>query len=152
MCKYTFIKCIRALRDETNLFSRFRLKSFTDLTTEIVRNMTTTSQLPDDQQELLTQLEAEFADRYTENDPDYAAILQTSPTPPVVHPWYNRPRRQHDWTDRGRQRHNYDDRYRHNDRHNREDRQSRDDRYRRDDRPQYDDRPKNRFHPYHRYR
>lgn len=90
-------------------------------------------------------LEAEFADRYTKSDPDYAQIVQTAAPPPIIHPWYNHDRRQFDLTDHGRRRHGHDDR-------RRDGKYQREPRNYQDGRRHWDDRQHNRHHPYQRYR
>lgn len=98
------------------------------------------AELTPEQQELLAQCEADFVDRYTESDPDYAKVLTPS-EPPIVHPWYNHARRNYDWGGGPRRDHGGRDRGqdggrdRWKDRHNRR-----------------DDRHYNRHQPYHRNR
>lgn len=61
-------------------------------------------ELTPEQKQLLAQCEADFADRYTENDPDYMKAAACSNTPPIVHPWYTHAKRNYDWSNNRRDR------------------------------------------------
>ncbi|PSN54379.1 hypothetical protein C0J52_11313 [Blattella germanica] len=57
--------------------------------------------LTEEQKEFLSACEAEFANRYTDNDPEFVQYKETPCTPPIIDPWYNKPRRNFDWAGRG---------------------------------------------------
>lgn len=60
-------------------------------------------ELSEEQQKFLDALEEEFSDRFTVHDEVYWEE-HTSPTldPPIVEPWYSKPRRRFDFARRGR--------------------------------------------------
>ncbi|XP_077279983.1 uncharacterized protein LOC143907223 [Temnothorax americanus] len=77
----------------------------------------TDSTLTSEQAKFIEECEEEFKDRYTENDSDFMKIKTQEPKrPPIVDPWYNKPRR-HDWS-RQNQNQNRDKRNHHWDRRN----------------------------------
>lgn len=81
-----------------------------------------TDTLTSEQKKFLEESEEEFKDRYTEKDDDFIKFKRQEPKePPIVDPWYNKPRRQ-EWSRQhqlhGRRNH-YDRRYERNDRNER---------------------------------
>lgn len=97
-------------------------------------------QLTDEQKNFIAECEKLFVTRYTEEDPDYKSILESSiGDPPIVDPWYSKPKRNYNWSGRrddrrrgdssrndhrddGRDRHrNFDDNRRDRYRHDRRD-------------------------------
>ena len=73
--------------------------------------------LTEEQIEFLTLCEEEFKDRYTDDDEDFMKIKSEEPkNPPIVDPWYNKPRNKYDWSRQNREqgdrggRRNYSDR------------------------------------------
>ncbi|XP_032677572.1 RNA guanine-N7 methyltransferase activating subunit-like [Odontomachus brunneus] len=55
--------------------------------------------LTSEQKKFLAECEEEFKDRYTEKDTNFMEIKRQVPKkPPIVDPWYNKPRRPYDWT------------------------------------------------------
>ncbi|XP_043275238.1 RNA guanine-N7 methyltransferase activating subunit [Venturia canescens] len=76
--------------------------------------------LNEDQQEFLAQCEEEFAERFTENDKEFMKLKNETPrTPPIVDPWYNKPRRPHyDWSRQNREQGRNERRNHHSDRRN----------------------------------
>lgn len=108
--------------------------------------------LTEKQVEFLESCEKEFANRYTDEDPDYIIVKETGiEPPPIMDPWYNKPRRNYDWAGKQQGRNdryrnqNSGDRYRHDqnsgDRYRNSDRNYRDNKYR----PRYQN---NRYNPY----
>lgn len=76
--------------------------------------------LTEEQKEFLATCEEEFKDRYTDKDEAFMKIHGVeSKKPPIIDPWYNRPRRNYDWT---RQNHGQSQSKRNHawDRHNKE--------------------------------
>lgn len=68
--------------------------------------------LTNEQTKFLEECEEEFKNRYTEEDSDFMKIkTQEAKKPPIVDPWYNKPRRD-DWSRQqqhhGRRHHNWD--------------------------------------------
>lgn len=63
--------------------------------------------LTEEQKQFLTTCEAEFADRYTEADEEFVQYKDRVCTPPIVDPWYYKPRRNFDWSARGRRHQNW---------------------------------------------
>ncbi|XP_011304418.1 RNMT-activating mini protein [Fopius arisanus] len=55
--------------------------------------------LSEEQQNFLESCEEEFKNRFTDDDPDFVKFVETErQKPPIVDPWYNKPRRpQFDW-------------------------------------------------------
>lgn len=53
--------------------------------------------LTEEQRQFIEMCETEFANRFTETDEEYCKIQQTRMSPPIVDPWYNKPRRNYDW-------------------------------------------------------
>ena len=62
---------------------------------------TVTSQTDLAVSEILSSLDSEFSQRYTDEDPDYKDAGQPQ-VPPCVENWYSRPRRMHDYTQSNR--------------------------------------------------
>lgn len=61
--------------------------------------------LTEDQEAFIKECEAEFADRYTEKDTDYKKLKEAGiGDPPVIEPWYSKPRRNFDWANRDKAR------------------------------------------------
>ncbi|KAK7576178.1 hypothetical protein V9T40_012464 [Parthenolecanium corni] len=55
--------------------------------------------LTEDQEAFVKECEAEFCDRYTEKDDDYKKLKEVGiGDPPIVEPWYSKPRRNFDWS------------------------------------------------------
>lgn len=55
--------------------------------------------LDDRQKAFLERCEEEFTNRYSEEDSDYKKLLTEGVSdPPVVDPWYNKPRRNYNWS------------------------------------------------------
>ncbi|CAH0557094.1 unnamed protein product [Brassicogethes aeneus] len=49
--------------------------------------------LTQEQLDFLDNCQVKFANRYTDEDPDYQKVFDTGiPTPPIVSPWYSRNR------------------------------------------------------------
>ncbi|KDR24417.1 hypothetical protein L798_05078 [Zootermopsis nevadensis] len=63
--------------------------------------------LTEEQKQFLAACEAEFADRYTEVDQEFIQYKDRVCTPPIVDPWYNKPRRNFDWSTRFRRYQNW---------------------------------------------
>lgn len=72
--------------------------------------------MTEEQEKFLEECENEFKDRYSENDPEFMKVKKAIPKkPPIVDPWYHKPRRQpYDWGSQnlghGRRNHNWDHR------------------------------------------
>ncbi|XP_012279416.1 RNMT-activating mini protein [Orussus abietinus] len=66
-------------------------------------------------QDFIAECEEEFAHRYSEKDKDFMAIYSAEPRkPPIVDPWYNKPRRPaSEWNrqNQNRRNHNWDRRH-----------------------------------------
>lgn len=74
------------------------------------------SHLDDAQQLFIDECDKLFANRYTEDDPDYKKLSEDGiGDPPIVDPWYSKPRRNYNWS--GQQR-NYNQQRREGDRRN----------------------------------
>lgn len=63
--------------------------------------------LTEDQKQFLAACEAEFADRYTDTDQEFVQYKDRVSIPPIVDPWYNKPRRNFDWSARGKRHQNW---------------------------------------------
>ncbi|XP_029170890.1 RNA guanine-N7 methyltransferase activating subunit [Nylanderia fulva] len=70
--------------------------------------------LTSEQTKFLEECEEEFENRFTEEDSEFIKMKMQEPKkPPIVDPWYNKPRR-HDWSrqhqqqNHGRRNHNWD--------------------------------------------
>ncbi|XP_012225853.1 uncharacterized protein [Linepithema humile] len=100
-----------------------------------------TDTLTSEQKKFLEECEEEFKDRYTEKDNDFIKFKRQEPKePPIVDPWYNKPRRQ-EWSRQhqvhGRRNHYYD---RRNERNERYGRNERNERYERNERNERNER------------
>lgn len=106
--------------------------------------------LTDEQQNFIAECENLFANRYTEEDPDYKSILESSiGDPPIIDPWYARPKRQFNWSGRRDDRRRGDS-FRNDHRDDRRDRHrnfddNRRDRHRHDRRDGYQNRDDGRY-------
>lgn len=93
-----------------------------------------TDTLTSEQKKFVEECEEEFKDRYTEKDDNFMKLKKQGPKgPPIVDPWYNKPRRQewsHQHQTHGRRNH-YDRRYERNDRYERNERNDRNERFER---------------------
>jgi hypothetical protein len=58
--------------------------------------------LTEEQKQFLAACEAQFNDRYTDADQEFIQYKDRVSTPPIVDPWYNKPRRNFDWSARGK--------------------------------------------------
>lgn len=58
-----------------------------------------TTTFNEEQLSFMQTCEQEFKNRYTDEDPDFKQTKESG-DPPVVTPWYNKPRRNFDWTNR----------------------------------------------------
>ncbi|XP_024945021.1 RNMT-activating mini protein [Cephus cinctus] len=55
--------------------------------------------LTEEQKNFIAECEAEFQDRFTKNDEAFMKIhTSESSKPPIMDPWYNKPRRNFDWS------------------------------------------------------
>lgn len=70
--------------------------------------------MTEEQKRFVEECEVEFKDRFTENDIEFMKIKSASPKkPPIIDPWYNKPRRQPYFWDQqnqghGSRNHNWD--------------------------------------------
>ncbi|XP_014468614.1 PREDICTED: RNMT-activating mini protein-like [Dinoponera quadriceps] len=79
--------------------------------------------LTSEQKEFLAECEEEYKDRYTEKDSSFMEMKDQVPKkPPIVDPWYNKPRRAYDWTRQNQNRRNHHWDRRNNERNERWDR------------------------------
>lgn len=60
-------------------------------------------ELNESQRAFLESCEQDFANRYTSDDPEYEKLVNEGiGDPPIVAPWYTKPRRNYDWSNRDR--------------------------------------------------
>lgn len=65
----------------------------------IKTEMDTSSTLTEEQRSFLETCEQEFSSRYTDSDREYEQTNKSGP-PPIVEPWYSKPRRNYDWANK----------------------------------------------------